>query len=63
VLGGNGERMLRLAARHADVMAFTGARHTTGHGERGEPTGVRCACGRWSAVAPPFRTHDLAERR
>ncbi|MDX6345534.1 MAG: hypothetical protein QOF84_324 [Streptomyces sp.] len=29
VLGGNGDRMLRLAARHAHVMAFTGARHDT----------------------------------
>ncbi|MFE2431710.1 TIGR03621 family F420-dependent LLM class oxidoreductase [Streptomyces sp. NPDC059373] len=29
VLGGNGDRMLRLAARHAEVMAFTGARHDT----------------------------------
>jgi probable F420-dependent oxidoreductase len=29
LLGGSGDRMLRLAARHAGVVAFTGARHAT----------------------------------
>ncbi|MEU7640438.1 MULTISPECIES: LLM class F420-dependent oxidoreductase [unclassified Streptomyces] len=33
LIGGNGPRMLRLAARHADIMAFTGARQAPGKPE------------------------------
>ncbi|WP_369360305.1 TIGR03621 family F420-dependent LLM class oxidoreductase [Streptomyces sp. cg2] len=33
MIGGNGPRMLRLAARHADIAAFTGARQAPGRPE------------------------------
>jgi alkanesulfonate monooxygenase SsuD/methylene tetrahydromethanopterin reductase-like flavin-dependent oxidoreductase (luciferase family) len=36
LIGGRGDRVLRLAARHADVISFSGAA-TSGHGERRFP--------------------------
>ncbi|MDA0351889.1 MAG: TIGR03621 family F420-dependent LLM class oxidoreductase [Chloroflexi bacterium] len=39
LIGGNGPRLLRLAAREADIVGFTGMGRTLEDGQRHEPTG------------------------
>lgn len=39
LIGGNGRRLLRLAAREADIVGFTGMGRTLEDGQRHEPTG------------------------
>ncbi|MEV0319808.1 LLM class F420-dependent oxidoreductase [Streptomyces sp. NPDC050658] len=47
VIGGNGDRMLELTARHADIAAFTGARPVSGGG---------------AGVMTPITSDELEER-